>query len=68
MKILDLAKLIKSKINNELQLTYHSLPDDDPLQRKPSIELANRELGWNPKIPLSIGLEKTINYFKNKLS
>ncbi|MDC3027424.1 SDR family oxidoreductase [bacterium] len=68
MKILELANLIKSKINPELQLTYHSLPEDDPLQRKPSIELANRELGWNPKIPLSIGLEKTINYFKNESS
>ena len=68
MKILELANLIKSMINPELQLTYHSLPEDDPLQRKPSIELANRELGWNPKIPLSIGLEKTINYFKNELS
>ncbi len=68
LKILELANLIKSKINPELPLTYHSLPEDDPFQRKPSIKLANRELGWAPEIPLSIGLEKTINYFKNELS
>ncbi len=68
IEILELADLIKSKINPQLRLTYRSLPEDDPLQRKPSIELAKRVLGWTPEIPLKLGLEKTISYFKNKLT
>ena len=68
LKILDLANLIMSKINPKLQLTFHSLSEDDPLQRKPSIDLANKELDWEPKIGLNKGLDQTINYFKNELN
>ncbi len=68
LKILDLANLIRSKINPKLQLTFHSLSEDDPLRRKPSIDLAYKELGWEPKIALNKGLEQTINYFKNELN
>ena len=39
------------------------LPPDDPTQRQPNIELAKKELGWAPKIPLEEGLVKTIEYF-----
>ncbi len=68
LKILDLANLIRSKINPKIKLTFHSLPENDPLKRKPSIELANRELGWHPEISLNKGLEKTIIYLKNELT
>lgn len=68
LKILDLANLIRSKINPKLQLTFHSLSEDDPLQRKPSIDLAYKELDWEPKIALNKGLDQTINYFKNELN
>ena len=40
------------------------LPTDDPLQRKPDITLAKKELGWEPTIPLEEGLKRTIEYFK----
>ena len=40
------------------------LPSDDPTQRQPNIELANKELDWSPNIPLEKGLIKTIEYFK----
>jgi UDP-glucuronate decarboxylase len=44
------------------------LPQDDPLQRKPNIELAKEKLnGWEPKINLEQGLIKTIDYFKTIL-
>ncbi len=44
------------------------LPKDDPTQRQPDITLAREKLnGWEPKIPLREGLEKTINYFDNLL-
>jgi UDP-glucuronate decarboxylase len=43
---------------------FTSLPQDDPLQRKPDIELAKKELGWQPGVGLADGLRHTIDYFK----
>jgi UDP-glucuronate decarboxylase len=63
-KIIELADIIRNKINPNLSIESLELPQDDPLQRKPNIELAINELGWLPKIRFSEGLEKTINYFK----
>ncbi len=66
--ILELANLIRQKINPKLDLIYKPLPEDDPLQRKPLIEKAKETLNWEPKIPLDIGLDKTINYFREELN
>ena len=41
------------------------LPEDDPLQRKPDITLAKEKLGWQPKIALRDGLQRTIEWFKS---
>ena len=65
--ILELANMIRSLINPNLKLRYEKLPQDDPKQRKPSIELAKNILNWEPKIELKEGLLKTINWFKNNL-
>ena len=65
--ILELANIIRSLINPNLKLRYEKLPQDDPKQRKPSIELAKNILNWEPKIELKEGLLKTINWFKNNL-
>jgi UDP-glucuronate decarboxylase len=43
------------------------LPQDDPLQRQPVIDLAQQELGWKPSVALEQGLEPTIAYFKELL-
>jgi nucleoside-diphosphate-sugar epimerase len=43
------------------------LPDDDPKQRKPDISKAQEILGWNPKIDLQEGLERTIDYFEARI-
>ena len=43
------------------------LPQDDPMQRKPVIDLAKQELGWEPTITLEQGLVKTIDYFRRIL-
>ena len=64
-KIIDLAHLIKNKINRSLKMTFRTLPSDDPLRRKPCIDKAINELNWEPKISLNIGLDKTIKYFRN---
>ena len=59
--------MIRSLIKPNLKLRYEKLPQDDPKQRKPSIELAKNILNWEPKIELKEGLLKTINWFKNNL-
>lgn len=65
--ILELAEIIKNKINPELEITFSPLPQDDPLQRKPVIDLAMNELNWKPNIDLNDGLKDTIEYFKKIL-
>ena len=65
--IKELAELVKEKINKDLKIVYKPLPLDDPTQRRPDITLAKTKLGWEPKIKLSEGLDKTIEYFSKKL-
>ena len=61
--IKNLAQKITLQLNKELNFQYLKLPEDDPIQRKPCIEVAIQELKWHPKISLNNGLEKTIHYF-----
>lgn len=63
--MLDLANEILEMTQSQSELTFHELPSDDPKQRRPDISLARDKLGWKPSIPLSEGLQKTIDYFKH---
>ena len=63
--ISELAEIVSKKINPNLDLIYKSLPEDDPIQRKPVISLAMKELDWMPDIKLDKGLDDTIGFFKN---
>ena len=63
--IYQLAELIREKINHNLKFVFKELPEDDPLQRQPLIDLAKSKLGWVPKIQISDGLDKTISYFRS---
>ena len=63
--ILELAELVISLSGSKSQLIRKPLPADDPTRRRPDITLAKKHLGWEPKIPLSIGLAKTIDWFKS---
>lgn len=62
--ILELAKKIIKLTGSKSKIIYKPLPEDDPKRRKPSIELAKKELKWEPKILLNEGLKKTIKYFE----
>ncbi len=62
--IRQLAELVIKLTGSSSKLVYQPLPSDDPLQRKPVIELAKKELDWEPTVPLEEGLLKTIEYFK----
>ena len=50
------------------RLVFLPLPSDDPRQRRPDISQAREILGWEPKIDLKSGLEKTIAYFRNQMN
>jgi len=67
--ILELAEKVILLTGSKSRLTFSPLPEDDPTQRQPDITLAFKELnGWEPKIQLEEGLNKTISYFKNLLN
>jgi len=65
--ILEFAKLIIELTNSKSKIIHKELPSDDPTQRKPDISLAMQKLNWKPQIDINTGLNKTINYFKNKI-
>jgi UDP-glucuronate decarboxylase len=66
--MLQLAELVLKKVGGKSKITHLPLPSDDPKQRRPDITLAKETLGWEPKVPLEEGLEKTIAYFKGALA
>ena len=68
LSILEIAKMIRKKINPEINIKYLPLPQDDPVQRQPVIEVAKGKLNWEPNIGLDEGLDKTIKFFKLLLS
>ncbi len=65
--ILQLAELVIQLTNSKSKIVRLPLPADDPTQRQPNIELARKELDWEPKIQLKEGLIKTIDYFSKTI-
>jgi UDP-glucuronate decarboxylase len=65
--ILQLARLVIEMTGSRSEIVLAPLPSDDPVQRQPDIALAERELGWKPKVALADGLAKTIAYFRERL-
>ncbi len=63
----ELAEKIICLTGSKSKIRYQPLPQDDPVRRKPVIELAERKLDWKPSVPLEEGLEKTIAYFSAEL-
>lgn len=65
--IKQLAEKVISLTHSSSQIIYQPLPQDDPMQRQPIIELAKQELNWQPKVVLEEGLKKTIAYFQQMI-
>ena len=62
--MLELAKAVLEETGSSSKLVYRPMPQDDPKQRQPNIDLAYEKLdGWAPKTQLKEGLQKTIAYF-----
>ena len=65
--IRELAELVRMQINPGLRFLEKPLPQDDPQQRQPSIDLARQQLDWQPTVSLEQGLSPTIDSFRNLL-
>ena len=68
LSILQITNIIRKTSIQKLNLKFLNELEDDPLRRKPSINLARQELNWEPKIMFKEGLAITREYFENKLT
>jgi dTDP-glucose 4,6-dehydratase len=65
MTVLQFAQEIKRLTGTKAPIEFRPLPEDDPKIRRPDITRAKRILGWEPKVPLELGLQRTIDYFRS---
>ncbi len=66
MTVLELAELIIQKTGSNSEIVFDKLPEDDPIKRKPNIDLAIKTLQWKPIVPIEMGIDRTIGYFKDR--
>ena len=66
--ILDLAKLILDLTESPSRIKFVDRPEDDPDRRRPDITKAKKVLGWEPKVSLREGLERTISWFRSRVT
>lgn len=67
MTILEFARLIIALTGSRSEIVYRPLPEDDPKTRRPDITRAKAVLGWEPRIPVEVGLRKTIDWYRGAL-
>jgi UDP-glucuronate decarboxylase len=61
----ELAERVIAVTGSRSALAHEPLPEDDPRQRQPDISRAKAQLGWEPKVALADGLERTVDYFRS---
>ncbi len=66
LTILEFAKLILKLTGSQSRIEYRLLPEDDPKNRRPDISRAKELLGWEPRIPVEAGLQRTIEWYRAK--
>jgi UDP-glucuronate decarboxylase len=66
--MLELAEEVIRQTKSKSKIVFQPLPSDDPMRRRPDIELAKSRLSWSPSMPLNEGLTRTIHYFREMLS
>jgi len=64
MTVRELAEKVVAMVGSAAKLEFRDLPSDDPRQRQPDITRARELLGWEPRVPLDNGLQRTIAYFR----
>ncbi len=65
--MLELAELTLKLVGGKSRIVHRPLPADDPRQRRPDIAVARRVLGWEPRVALEDGLQRTIAYFRTQV-
>ena len=65
--ILELAEKVIKLTKSKSKIVFKLLPQDDPVQRQPDINLAKSKLMWEPKIELEEGIFYAVSYFAEKL-
>ena len=65
VSITDLATEVIAMTKSKSSISYLPLPSDDPITREPDITLAKHKLKWSPVVDRHLGLQKTVDYFKN---
>jgi dTDP-glucose 4,6-dehydratase len=68
LTVLEMAEMIREAVDGELEIVYRPLPVDDPRRRRPDITRAVELLEWRPRVSVSEGLAKTIEWFRRKLN
>ena len=63
--MLELATKVLAMTGSPSEIEFLPLPVDDPNRRRPDISLAKAVLGWEPRVSLDEGLEKTIAYYRS---
>lgn len=63
--ILELAEKIIALTGSKSKISYHPLPQNDPVRRKPDISLAEKKFNWHPKVKIEEGLKRTIEFFRS---
>lgn len=63
LSVLELAELVREIAESDSPITFIPRPQDDPTARQPDISLARRVLGWEPRVDLRAGLERTVMWF-----
>ncbi len=66
--ILECAKAVLEVTGSSSRIVYRPMPQDDPKQRRPDITKARKLLGWEPAIPLRLGLEMSLEYFRDRVN
>jgi dTDP-glucose 4,6-dehydratase len=67
LTMLDLATEIIEAASSKSSVVFEPLPQDDPRRRKPNIDRARTELGWEPRIDRKQGLKRTLEDFRQRL-
>ncbi|MDG5765927.1 SDR family oxidoreductase [Balneolales bacterium ANBcel1] len=65
--MIELARAIIDRTGSSSTITYHDLPAGDPLVRKPDISRAWNVIGWKPEVDRSVGLDRTLEYFRKHI-
>ena len=64
----EMAERVKAHIGSTSKIVYQPLPKDDPKQRRPDITRARELLGWTPQVPVRVGLDRVIEYYRDLMT